>query len=201
MDFLDLTIKIDSMGNITTETYQKPMNLFLYITPNSAHPPGLMKSLVFGLLNTYYIQNSKIDNFYKMIRLLFNRLQDRGHKAEDLQDLFLDAVDKIQQKYSSTVDRNLQKVNDSSIDNCLYFHIPYHPRDISRKKIRDLYEKICENEPNNLGSFKSLTNDESGKTMKIDRLTVAYHRPKILRDLLCPSALAESNSCKVSDFV
>ena len=160
-----------------------------------------MKSLVFGLLNTYYIQNSRIDNFYKMIRLLFSRLQNRGHKAEHLQDLFLDAIEKIQQKNSSTVDRNLQKSNDSGLDNCLYFHIPFHPRDISRKKIRDLYEKICENESTSLGSFKSLPNDESGKTMTIDRLTVAYHRPKNLRDLLCPSALSESDSCKVSDFV
>ena len=57
-----------------------------------------MKSLVFGLLNTYYIQNSEINDFYKMIGLLFKRLQDRGYKADDLQDLFLDAVEKIQQK-------------------------------------------------------------------------------------------------------
>ena len=170
------------------------MNLFLYITPNSAHPPGLMKSLVFGLLNTYYRQNSNIDDFYMMIGLLYKRLQDRGHKAEDLQDLFLDAVEKIHQRNLSTVDRKLQKSNDSSLDNCLYFHIPFHPRDISRQKIRDLYEKICENEADNLGSFKSLRNDETGKSMTIDRLTVAYHRPKNLRDLLCPSTLSESES-------
>ena len=94
MDFLELTIKIDPKGNIMTETFQKPMNLFLYITPNSAHSPGLMKGLVFGLLNTYYIQNSKIENFYKMIRLLFQRLQDRGQKAEDLQEISLEAVEK-----------------------------------------------------------------------------------------------------------
>lgn len=160
-----------------------------------------MKSLVFGLLNTYYIQNSEINDFYKMIGLLFKRLQDRGYKADDLQDLFLDAVEKIQQKNLSTVDRRLQKSNDSSLDNCLYFHTPFHPRDISRKKIRDLYENICENEACDLGSFKSLRNDETENNMTIDRLTVAYHCPKNLRDLLCPSALSESESCKVSNFV
>ena len=177
------------------------MNLFLYITPHSDHPPGLMKSLVFGLLHTYYIQNSLVEHFYEMVHLLFRRLQYRGHKTNDLQVLFLDAVEKNQERNSSTVDRDLQKPNDSKLDNCLYFHIPFHPRDISRKKIRDIYEKICENEPSELGNFKSMTNGKTGELMTIDRLTVAYHRPKNLRDLLCPSALSESDSCKVSNFI
>ena len=36
-NFLDLTISIDTLGHITTKTYQKPMNLFLYIPKNSTH--------------------------------------------------------------------------------------------------------------------------------------------------------------------
>ena len=99
------------------------------------------------------------------------------------------------------VDKIVCKSDNLKLDNCLYFHIPYHPHDISRQKIRNIYENICECEPQELGNFKSLPNEETGNIMTIDRLTVAYHKPKNLRDLLCPSALSESNSCKVSLFV
>ena len=45
-NFLDLTISINKNLTISTKTYQKPMNLHLYIPPHSAHPPGMVKSLV-----------------------------------------------------------------------------------------------------------------------------------------------------------
>ena len=99
------------------------------------------------------------------------------------------------------VDRDLQKPNDSKLGNCLYFYIPFHPRDISGEKIRDICEKICENEPSELGNFKSMMNDKTGDSMTIDILTVGYHRSKNLRDILCPSLLSESDSCKVSNFI
>ena len=62
-NFLDLTITIDKNGYISTKTYQKPMNVFLYIPSNSAHPPGMIKSLIFGLLQTYYYQNTYKKDF------------------------------------------------------------------------------------------------------------------------------------------
>ncbi|KAL7523454.1 hypothetical protein ACHAWF_000528 [Thalassiosira exigua] len=38
VDFLDLTLCIDC-DRILTKTYQKPINLYRYITPTSAPPP------------------------------------------------------------------------------------------------------------------------------------------------------------------
>lgn len=58
VDFLDITIVIGSNWNISTKTLQKKMNLSLYIPPHFAHTPGLMKTLVYGILKTYYIQNT-----------------------------------------------------------------------------------------------------------------------------------------------
>jgi len=49
VDYLDLTIILKN-GRITTKTYQKAMNLYLYIPPHSAHPPGMIKGMVYGLL-------------------------------------------------------------------------------------------------------------------------------------------------------
>ena len=61
--FLDLTItlllkhtshrSIDDFYSIQFQTFQKPMNLYLYIPPHSAHPPGTIRSLVYNQLRKY----------------------------------------------------------------------------------------------------------------------------------------------------
>ena len=42
VDFLDLTITIKD-GKVMTKTFQKAMNLYLYIPSQSVHPDGMMK--------------------------------------------------------------------------------------------------------------------------------------------------------------
>ena len=58
VNFLDLTIYISPTNTIKTKTFQKKENLFLYIPPQSAHPPGMIRSLIYSLTRNYYIQNS-----------------------------------------------------------------------------------------------------------------------------------------------
>ncbi|KAL7530990.1 hypothetical protein ACHAWF_003587, partial [Thalassiosira exigua] len=55
--FLDLSIKIDGHRNVTC-TYQKPTKLALYLPGSSAHPAGMIKGTIFGLLRRYYKQNT-----------------------------------------------------------------------------------------------------------------------------------------------
>ena len=49
VDSLDLTLTIKH-GNIVSKTYQKPLNLYQYICPNSAHPPWMLKRIIFSVL-------------------------------------------------------------------------------------------------------------------------------------------------------
>ena len=94
VDFLDLSIYIDSSNHIQTKTYQKPMNLYLYIPPHSAHPPGLTKSLIYSLLLTYYKQNSQYNEFLHMVNLLFQRFSNKGHTHDKLSTYFIAAIEK-----------------------------------------------------------------------------------------------------------
>ncbi|KAL7534362.1 hypothetical protein ACHAXR_005819, partial [Thalassiosira sp. AJA248-18] len=59
VNFFDLTITIYQLNQIETCTYQKPMNLQLYIPQASAHPKGEIKGMIFGELRRYKKQNSK----------------------------------------------------------------------------------------------------------------------------------------------
>ena len=43
--YLDLTIEIDG-NSFITRTYQKPYNLYQYISPNSPHPAGMIKGVI-----------------------------------------------------------------------------------------------------------------------------------------------------------
>ncbi|KAL7525261.1 hypothetical protein ACHAXR_005472 [Thalassiosira sp. AJA248-18] len=62
---LDLTITINELNQIETRTYQKPMNLYLYIyiPQASAHPNGVIKGMIFGKLRLYKKQNSKHEGY------------------------------------------------------------------------------------------------------------------------------------------
>jgi hypothetical protein len=96
VNFLDLTISLEAKGkHITYKTFQKPMNLFLYIPGHSAHPPGVVKSLIFGLLQTYFQQNKKESDFNMIVKQLFRRLLAWGHHFKDIHPIFLEAATKI----------------------------------------------------------------------------------------------------------
>ena len=95
-------------------------------------------------------------------------------------------------------DKNLKKHTEKD----LYFHWEFHPNGITRSDIQKNYEKTCnrtdtiktqENGKETekiIKSFKDgIENEETGGTFKIKKLTVAYKRPKNLREHLNPTTL------------
>eukprot|EP00956_Cyclotella_meneghiniana_P020961 scaffold37637_cov79-Cyclotella_meneghiniana.AAC.2 len=46
VDFMDITMKIVD-GKIDFTFFEKALNLYLYIPPKSAHPPGVLTGLIF----------------------------------------------------------------------------------------------------------------------------------------------------------
>jgi hypothetical protein len=68
VNFLDMTISIqDSI--ISTKTYQKEGNPYLYINPSSAHPPGMIKGVIFGSIKCYFEQNSSKEDLISITKL------------------------------------------------------------------------------------------------------------------------------------
>jgi hypothetical protein len=51
VDFLNVNIQINRDGTLTTSTFQKPMNLYLFRPPASAQPPSILYGLIYGTLH------------------------------------------------------------------------------------------------------------------------------------------------------
>ena len=175
--FLDLTIKIED-GRIVTRTYQKPMNLFLYLPGPSAHPHGCIKGTIHSLLRRYYEQNSKRSDYVHFAVTLYRNLLLRAHRSDVIRPIFLEAHAQI------TREARLQPTTrpdaiprDNPTERQLFLHLTYHPNDIPRPVVRRIFDKHCS------GLLKDLG---------VGPVTIAYARPHNIRDRIAPTKLHEA---------
>jgi len=176
--FLDLEITIKD-NKLTTKTFQKPMNLYLYISPSSAHPYSCFKGLITGEIIRYWQQNTNEEDFIEITSKFIQRLINRGHQIETLIPIF--------RTVASSIDRHSLHIrnenhNDNN-DNTLYLHWEYHPQDITKNQIREAYNKTLKGHDN------------------FNNMRIAVSRPKNLRDILCHTKLQEHNGTNVSDII
>ncbi len=176
--FLDLTIqKVDQ--KIQTSTFQKELNLYLYIPPISAHPTSCFKGLIVREFLHYWNQNSSEQDFINITSNFISRLLQRGHLLEELILMLKSAA--------ATIDNaniNLQEWStDKEADETLYIHWQFHPKDINKSKICQTYNTTLKNYDN----FQHM------------RVTMA--RPKNLRDVLCHTNIPMVLNNNISDIL
>ena len=128
--FLDLNIRIDpETRRIATKTYQKPMNLFLYIPPTSAHTPGVLKSTILGNLRRFWCQNTNRQDYVQVAKQFADRLVARGHDPTNIRNLSMEAAAVIDSEMSNGTHHKC--VHPSAPRNTIFFHAEYHPRGIA----------------------------------------------------------------------
>ena len=188
IDFLDLTVKVNN-GGTTVRTYQKLMNLYQYISPHSAHPPGLIKGMIYGLVKTYHRQNSDERDYISIVSLLHNRLVERGWDGNHIKRLILWADETVRRRHREALSSNLTNspitppplVGELSQPNSprtrIFFHLEYHPADIPRRILRDIYERRCQ---------------AALRTIGVTTLTIAYSRPSTLQQALTRAQLHQA---------
>ena len=101
VNFLDLSISITSNG-FTTNLFEKPENLYLYISPASAHPPGVFKGTIIGMIFRFHRLISCRNEFIHQTKKFFYRLMNRGYTATILKPLVQEAFDRVATKQSLT---------------------------------------------------------------------------------------------------
>jgi hypothetical protein len=81
-NFLDLNIEIEH-PNLKFYTFQKPLNLYLYIPPLSAHMLSCLKGLIKGELRRCWTQNY-LAVFKALVIKFIKKLHTWGHSIKDL---------------------------------------------------------------------------------------------------------------------
>jgi hypothetical protein len=185
VNFLDLTIEITPCGDIKTKTFQKTMNLYLYLCPSSAHPLGVLKGLIFGALRRYWRQNSDINDYQHMVHKLFDHLRDRGHLEEDISPIFHEAARRLDPGGPNPTVLLLEPPTDAT-GKSLFFHAQYHPTDISRPAIRHAFNQCCPTLQSEIG---------------ITKFIIAYSRQPNLRDKLWKTKLTEPPGHRASNTI
>ena len=146
--FLDVTI-LKKHTHYETRTFQKALNLYLYLPPFSAHPPGVLKSLVYGRIIKFRTQNSSEKDYFFFCKQLFRRLILRGYSIGALRAIFKQAMDTTQPR-KSTPKQVLLK-------------LPYDPTGPTFNHMKSIFE------------FEKL--EQFWFEMDADKLTLCFRRP------------------------
>ena len=190
VNFLDLTISIENDSFITTKTFQKAMNLYQYLSPMSNHPPGMMKCIIYSLLKTYKNQNTYLEDYLDVVVKLFNRHAARGRNKAVLKRMILENNDKLERQtllpaYRTTLPTNSALENTLERPNRLFIHMEYSRNDMPKKAVRSIVDATLSN---------------TLEDLQISQTTVAYSRPKNIKDLFSKAKLHQAKGKEISVY-
>lgn len=189
LEFLDLTVTINATNCLEFKTYRKPMNLHLYLPPNSAHPPDTIRSLIFGRVRAYFLHNTYETDFEQECILLARNLLRCGWEWEQLSSHFNEAETALK-KYGKTkllqdsLKTRRKKDSEKVDDMIMVFKLPYHPRGVQRQQITTAY-----------------INSGLAKLQPERRFICAQLRPHNIRDRVCSTSLEDIPGDNPSDFL
>lgn len=193
VDYMDLTITIQGDKLVTT-LFEKASNFHLYIPPHSCHPPGLLRGMVFGMMNRIFTLCSSEDDQRLRVIAFFRHLQRRGYQVSDLKPLFSRAILRMKNRpdqATRALPTDTKKVQ--------FLHLEYHPRNVPACQIRATWNNFIAF-PSDREPLSDLRN-ENGYANCIDRLIVANHRPPNLSNLLSYRKIRPDSGPSVSEYL
>ena len=180
--FMDMVISIEN-NRLVTRVYEKDLNLYLYLPPNSTHSKGVGTGLIFGQvlryrrLSTYQTDaDSKIKEFHQ-------RLLARGHTNDTLLPLFKRAEENAMNYMARTEeDHQTRRASiQAEADSVVRLHLTYHPDDPPARDIQQLWRDNVARPAGETPLPKCVNMD--GDEVGFEKLVVAYHRPTNLGNL------------------
>ena len=118
--------------------------------------------------------NTHRKDYLRFTTLLFHRLLDRGWQREEIHPIFIDSAALLEAH--ATTPKPLKK--DDSMDDMALMHLQFHPNDVTRREIRQYYEKNC----------GELFREEIG----IERFVIAYSRLHNIGEYITQAKLYEA---------
>jgi hypothetical protein len=193
IDYLDLTIRLDSTMSIQTNLFEKPLNLYLYLPPHSAHPPGALRGLIYGMIRRVYRLTSDPADCQAYLRKFYARLRYRGHPGQTLLPLFEAGL-------ANRTKPPRPKQSTESNATTLFLHIPFHPANPPSSLLQDTYRNLLAH-PRKATPLPQIANNHFGAKCGVKKMIIAYHRPPNLANLLCPRKFERTPGPPVLAFV
>jgi hypothetical protein len=192
VNFLDLTLSIkDDDGLISTRLFEKKLNLYLYLPPLSAHPPGVLRGLIYGMILRIYRLTSDPTQCETMVKTFFGRLLARGYSPDRIRPIFHQALLRQGTERPEPVQEDTNRR--------VYLHLPYHPLDPRSADIQRIFRDLLSS-PKDDTPIANICNPPHAAPLNVDRLIVAYHRPRNLRNILFPRKFRGIPGKPVSKF-
>ncbi|CAJ1951530.1 unnamed protein product [Cylindrotheca closterium] len=180
--FLDLHISITNTNEIHTDLYEKPLNLHAYIPPHSAHPPGVLRGMIKGMIYRFKTLCTLESDQKKHILQFYRHLVQRGYKPDGLTTIFNEAVAQV---YGSSITPPppgaLQPPAPSL--HPLFFHLQYHPSDPPSHDIQRIWRRTLFR-PAGSRPLSDLDSSHRRGKIGIDRMIVCYSRAPNLENLV-----------------
>jgi hypothetical protein len=179
-----MTITITD-GHISTRLFEKALNLYLYLPPTSAHPPGVLNGLIVGMIMRIFRLTTDKTQVTSDIQEFFNRLVARGYTAHQIAPLFHKCYARFR---SGSLEAKSKLPDTDAMKKSVFLHIPFHPLNPPSKVVQDLFNKYLYDhrwEDKDATLLHDIKN-HAGAPIGINRLIVANHRPQNLGNLLSP---------------
>jgi hypothetical protein len=144
----------------------------------------MLRSLIFGRLHAYWLQNTQISDFYAMAVLLACCLMARSYSFLTLKPLFEEASVRLQAQLSQrrALPRQPSDPNDPA-RKTIIFHLEYHPRGIQRSQVHQVH----------LDTLAPFLADRN--------LVPTVPRPRNVRDQVCSTWLPDITGENPSDLI
>lgn len=178
--------------------YKKILNLYLYISPFSSHPPGVLSGLIISNILRIHHLCSEAHQRKAYYKQFFMRLRARGYLPSQLLLLF-DRGFELAKVISmpSTKNKRLQREailqqsksdpNTKSSDNTVILNVPYHPKSPSSTTVQHI--------------FKNKFLDGKRSVAGFSKLTTAHSRSNNLGEILSYRKVESSNGPPVSSYL
>ena len=163
-----------------TKIYDKEMNLFLYLSPHSCHPPGVM-CLIKGLIFRFAHRGCKslctnLDDRIPFIRKSYCRLLlARGHKSNIIRPIFLDAIKKVLENDPVIAIEPATMLPSNDLEP-LYFHLKYNPSDPTSSQLQRAFKDTIVKPPDKLHISEVETHNQFRGLPDFDRTIVKQNR-------------------------
>ena len=199
--FLDLTLTIDNTGRIKTRLYEKPMALYLFIPPHSAHPPGVRVGHIYGNVLRIFRLNTDEKDIVSDVLTFFRRFQRRGHPTDELKPLFFKAITNAREYLAKSSREHAIKKEQKHEEakRRLYFHLEYHPDHPKGSRIQQAFDETMLHPSGEQKLYEIKSN--GGFTIPIEAMVIANHRARNLGDIFSYRDISKRDGPPASSYL